>query len=120
MQIDPAPPPSMGYAESSLTTATCEQKEDEMLASFTPLLAYDTRLYNLAFRILDNREDALDVVQHVYQLAFQHHRIRRAVAEPYSWLCRITMSECARRGLQHDARRQREFESVEWELCDRQ
>ncbi len=78
--------------------------------AFAPLLAYDNRLYNVAFRILGDREDALDAVQDAYLQAFKGFHRFRGDSQPFTWLCRITMNECARRGGKRTARRKREIE----------
>jgi RNA polymerase sigma-70 factor (ECF subfamily) len=79
-------------------------------AAFAPLLAYDKRLVNLAHRVLGDREDALDAVQEAYLQAYRAFHTFRGDAQPFTWLCRITLNECARRGRKKTARRTREVE----------
>ena len=93
---------------AALCSAPSPSKQFE--EAFTPLLAFDTRLYNVAFRILGDREDALDAVQDAYLQAYKGFHNFRGDAQPYTWLCRITMNECARRGGKRTARRKREVE----------
>ena len=79
-------------------------------AAFAPLLAYDKRLVNLAHRVLGDREDALDAVQEAYLQAYKAFHTFRGDAQPFTWLCRITLNECARRGRKKTTRRSREVE----------
>lgn len=76
--------------------------------SFTPLLAYSTRLVNVAYRVLGDREDAQDVVQEAYLLAYKGFHQFRGDSQPFTWLCRITLNECARVGRKKTTRRKRE------------
>lgn len=80
------------------------------LDAFTPLLAYDTRLYTTAFRILRDRDDALDALQDAYTQAYKGFHRFRGDSHPYTWLYRIVLNECARRGGKRSTRRKREAE----------
>ena len=111
MYTDHSPTAHEAPANPSIATPGGAGGEGEELAvAFAPLLAYDTRLYNVAFRILRDRDDALDAVQEAYLQAFKGFRGFRGDAQPYTWLCRITLNECARRGGKRTARRKREVE----------
>lgn len=79
-------------------------------AAFAPLLAYDKRLVNLAHRVLGDRDDAMDAVQEAYLQAYKAFHTFRGDAQPFTWLCRITLNECARRGRKKTTRRGREVE----------
>ncbi len=76
--------------------------------AFAPLLAYDKRLVNIALRVLGDREEALDAVQEAYLHAYCAFHGFRGDAQPFTWLCRITLNECARRGRKMTTRRRRE------------
>ena len=79
-------------------------------AAFAPLLQYDKRLVNLAHRVLGDRDDALDAVQEAYLQAYKAFHSFRGDAQPFTWLCRITLNECARRGRRRTTRRTREVD----------
>ncbi len=58
---------------------------------------WETKVYNLAFRFLGNREDAQDIAQETFLSVF---RSIRALREPKSfptWLYRITLNHCRAR-----------------------
>ncbi len=77
-------------------------------SAFTPLLAYCTRLVNIAYRVLGDRDDAMDAVQEAYLQAYKGFHHFRGDAQPFTWLCRITLNECARLGRKKTTRRSRE------------
>lgn len=52
--------------------------------------AYKSLVYNLSYRILMNREDALDVSQEVFLILFQKVKAFRGDSSLKSWLFRIT------------------------------
>src|ERR1051326_2579635 len=82
----------------------------EIDAAFAPLLAHDKRLVNLAYRLLGDRDEAMDAVQDAYLQAYRAFRSFRGDAQPFTWLCRITLNECARRGRKRRTRRGREVD----------
>ncbi len=82
----------------------------ELDAAFAPLLEFDKRLVNLAHRVLGDRDDALDAVQEAYLQAYKAFHSFRGDAQPYTWLCRITLNECARRGRRRTKRRSLELD----------
>jgi RNA polymerase sigma-70 factor (ECF subfamily) len=94
----------------SAEDATREHHPNDLDPAFTPLLAYDKRLVNLALRVLGDRDEALDAVQEAYLQAYRAFHTFRGDAQPYTWLCRITLNECARRGRKKTARRTREVD----------
>ena len=60
---------------------------------------YCDRIYHLVYRIVLNKEDALDVVQEVFMKAFQSLSQFEGRSSFYTWLCRIAMNkaiDCAR------------------------
>ena len=97
-------------AATTSNSSDVPQSPEELAAAFAPLLAYDARLFNVAFRILRDRDDALDAVQDAYVQAFRGFHRFRGDSHPYTWLCRITLNECSRRGGKRTARRKREVE----------
>ena len=83
---------------------TSEQLND----TFTALLAYKERLYCVAIRILQDREDALDAIQNAYLQAYKSLHRFRGESHPYTWLYRIAYNECVRCRMRRTARRRRE------------
>jgi RNA polymerase sigma-70 factor (ECF subfamily) len=55
---------------------------------------YEKRVYNLAWRMLGNREDAQDVVQETFLSAFKSLRGLRDPASFSTWLYRIALNHC--------------------------
>jgi len=53
---------------------------------------YQARLYNAAIRLVDNPEDAADVVQDAFLNAFQSLHSFKGDAEFFTWLYRITIN----------------------------
>jgi RNA polymerase sigma-70 factor, ECF subfamily len=63
-------------------------------AAFESLLArYERTIYNLAFRMLRNPEDALDVVQVVFLTAYERMAQFNFEHRFYSWIYRIAINE---------------------------
>jgi RNA polymerase sigma-70 factor (ECF subfamily) len=58
---------------------------------------WETKIYNLAWRMLGNREDAQDVVQETFLSVFKSVRGLRDPASFPTWLYRITLNHCRAR-----------------------
>src|SRR5438445_7556374 len=72
---------------------------------------YQDRVYNLAFRLLENAEDALDVSQDTFVSAYSALS-RFDPARPFApWLFRIATNACY--GLLRKRRPQVSFEAIE-------
>ena len=54
---------------------------------------YQTRLYNAVIRLLDNADDAADVVQDSFLNAYQSLRSFKGDAEFFTWLYRIAFNK---------------------------
>jgi len=62
-------------------------------ASFGELVTrYEGRLYNAAYRLLDNGEDARDVVQDSFLHAYQSLHSFRGDSQFYTWIYRIVVN----------------------------
>lgn len=58
---------------------------------------WEAKVFNLAFRVVGNREDAQDVVQETFLSVFRSiHGLRQAERFP-TWLYRITLNHCRAR-----------------------
>ena len=55
---------------------------------------WETKIYNLAWRLLGNREDAQDVVQETFLSVFKSLRSLRTPENFPAWLYRITLNHC--------------------------
>jgi len=58
---------------------------------------WEGRIYNLAWRLLGNREDAQDVVQETFFAVFRSVRGLRDPRSFPTWLYRITLNQCRAR-----------------------
>jgi RNA polymerase sigma-70 factor (ECF subfamily) len=62
-------------------------------AAFCELAArYQDRLYNTVYRLVDNAQDAEDVVQETFLSAYQSLRSFKGDAQFFTWLYRIAMN----------------------------
>jgi RNA polymerase sigma-70 factor (ECF subfamily) len=55
------------------------------------------KIYNLAYRMLGNSEDAEDIVQETFYLAFKSYDNFRKDSNVYTWLYRICTNECLKK-----------------------
>jgi RNA polymerase sigma-70 factor (ECF subfamily) len=70
--------------------------------AFTELVRHwETRVYNIAWRYLGNREDAQDVVQETFLSVFKSARNLRDPDSFPTWLYRITLNHCRSRWRRH-------------------
>jgi RNA polymerase sigma-70 factor (ECF subfamily) len=58
---------------------------------------WERRIYNLAWRMLNNREDAQDIVQETFLSVFKSIRGLRAPGSFSTWLYQITLNHCRAR-----------------------
>jgi RNA polymerase sigma-70 factor (ECF subfamily) len=58
------------------------------------VIRYQKPVFNLAMRMLRNRQDALDVAQTTFLKAFEHVGDYDPAFRFYSWLYRIAINEC--------------------------
>ncbi|MHC4548973.1 MAG: RNA polymerase sigma factor [Planctomycetota bacterium] len=64
-------------------------------AAFDELIVrHQDRVYNMAYRILGHREDALDVSQEIFVTVFQSLERFEAKARFSTWLYRVTVNRC--------------------------
>lgn len=71
--------------------ARARQGEVDAFSSLVTL--YETRVYNLAFRITGNAADAADVAQEAFLAAFEGMKRFRAESALYTWLYRIVVNK---------------------------
>jgi RNA polymerase sigma-70 factor (ECF subfamily) len=80
---------------------------------------YQDRLYNVVYRFLGNREDALDVMQEAFVRAYRGIREFRGAASVYTWLYAIA-ANLARNALRDSTRKGRNrgtsLEAIESEM----
>jgi len=66
--------------------------------AFTELIQrYEKRIYNLAFRMLQNSEDAADALQETFLRAFRHLKKFKEKSSFYTWLYRIALNVSLRK-----------------------
>lgn len=69
-----------------------------MLDSFDALVgAYEKRIYNVAYRILGDADDAADVTQETFISAYRSFDRFRGDAQVYTWLYQIAVNHCRNR-----------------------
>jgi RNA polymerase sigma-70 factor (ECF subfamily) len=61
------------------------------------VLAYQRRVYNIAYRMLGNKEEAKDLAQEVFLSVFESIRALREEAKFEPWLIQITINHCRNR-----------------------
>ncbi len=72
---------------------------------------YEKKVYNLAYRIMGNKEDASDVIQETFLQAFRKLRGFKGKAKFSTWLYRIAVNACLMR-----KRKQRKMQMVSLDL----
>ena len=58
------------------------------------IVRYQDRVYNMSFRMLGNREDALDAAQEVFLTVFRSLATFQSKARFSTWLYRVTVNRC--------------------------
>jgi RNA polymerase sigma-70 factor (ECF subfamily) len=58
------------------------------------VMRWEKKVYNIALRMLQNREEAVEATQEVFFLAFKRIRRFRGNARFSTWLYRITLNQC--------------------------
>jgi RNA polymerase sigma-70 factor (ECF subfamily) len=82
----------MDSADDGQLVARCLEGEVE---AFEPLVArYQRVLFNVAFRLLGDREDARDATQTAFVRAYEKLRTFDPAHRFFSWIYRIVVNEC--------------------------
>lgn len=77
------------------------------VAAFTALVRrYENRVYNLAFRMLGDADDAADVAQETFLAAYEGLGRFRAESALYTWLYRIAVNKALSRRRAKSSRRE--------------
>lgn len=74
---------------------------------------YEKRIFNLAKRLLGDRDEASDVTQETFLKAYRAMNRFRRDSNPYTWLSKIAVNTCRNRFRQRD--RRRKYEGVSYE-----
>jgi RNA polymerase sigma-70 factor, ECF subfamily len=86
----------MRAGAQSLTVATRERQT--VAEEFDAIVvAYEKRVFNIAFRMLDDHEDAADVTQETFIKAYRAFHSFRGDSSVYTWLYRIAVNCCKNR-----------------------
>jgi RNA polymerase sigma-70 factor (ECF subfamily) len=105
-----------GYRDEELIAAFLE---GDQFAFEELVRRYETQVFNLAYRILGNRTDALDVSQEVFILLFRKLGTFRSESRFSTWLYRVATNACrdyARKKKYHLSLSSRADEDMpEWE-----
>jgi RNA polymerase sigma-70 factor (ECF subfamily) len=96
-----------GRTDAELVRRTLDGDHEAYRALVT---AYQNKVYGIAYGVIHNREDALDIAQDVFIKAFKKLRSFRGSSSFYTWLYRITVNMA----IDH-ARKKRQTVSVEYD-----
>jgi RNA polymerase sigma-70 factor (ECF subfamily) len=66
----------------------------DTLAFNSLVLKWEKKVYNIALRMLHNREEAAEATQEIFLLAFRNIRSFRKDAKFSTWLYRIALNQC--------------------------
>lgn len=75
-------------------------RKGDTLAFNRLVLKWERTIYNVALRMLQNREEAAEVTQEVFLMAFQGIRSFRGDSRFSTWLYRIALNRCMTRARQ--------------------
>ena len=75
--------------------------------------SYQKPIYNLIYRLLDDRDEAADITQETFVAAYRSWESFRGESTEYTWLYRIAVNLCKNRFRQRDRRRQYEGPSLD-------
>jgi RNA polymerase sigma-70 factor (ECF subfamily) len=75
-------------------------RRGDALAFNRLVLKWERTVYNLALRMLQDREEAADATQEIFLLAFKNIRQFRQASKFSTWLYRIALNRCATRARQ--------------------
>lgn len=78
--------------DDSTLVLRCQEGERDAFERL--VIRYQKPVFNLALRMLRNRQDALDVAQTAFLKAFEHLGDYDPAYRFYSWLYRIAINEC--------------------------
>jgi len=80
----------------------------------TILRSFHKRIYNLAYRLLGDFDDAADLTQETFVRAYKAYpRFQGAAEAVYPWLCRIAVNGCKNRFKETSRRSRREVLSLD-------
>jgi RNA polymerase sigma-70 factor (ECF subfamily) len=96
-----------GVPDAELVRRTLEGDQEAYRALVS---AYQNKVYGIAYGVIHNREDALDIAQEVFIKAFRKLRGFRGSSSFYTWLYRITINMA----IDH-ARKKRHMVSVDYD-----
>ncbi|MEO0098897.1 MAG: sigma-70 family RNA polymerase sigma factor [candidate division WOR-3 bacterium] len=92
-----AQPPEIKSLPLSEKELVRKAKEGDERAFADLVQRYEKRIYNLAYRMLQNAEDAADVLQETFLRAFRHLKKFKEKSSFYTWLYRIALNVSLRK-----------------------
>jgi RNA polymerase sigma-70 factor (ECF subfamily) len=95
--IDRAGDSSISSDQSQEDSWIAESQRGNAQAFNRLVLKWEKSIYNLAFRMLRNREEAAEATQDVFLLAFKNIRQFRLGSRLSTWLFRIALNHCITR-----------------------
>jgi len=74
---------------------SCKEGDEKAFGEI--VLAYQRRVYNIAYRMLGNKEEAKDLAQEVFLSVFESIKTLREEMKFEPWLIQITVNHCRNR-----------------------
>ena len=93
----------IGFSKSAEVVSSQESvwiasaRNGDVRAFNSLVLKWEKRVYNIALRMLGNREEAEDASQEIFLLAWRNLRRFRRDSKFSTWLCRIAINHCLTR-----------------------
>lgn len=91
-------------------------KAGDRKAFETMVLIYQKKVFNIAYRILGNMEEAKDLAQEVFLTVFESVEVLREELKFESWLTQITLNHCRNRWKYLKRRRYFDSTSIEYPI----
>src|SRR5512136_768853 len=88
---------SMASEQAQESSWVAASRRGDVLAFNRLVLKWERTIYNVAFRMLQDREDAADAAQEIFLLAYKGIRRFREDSRFSTWLYRIALNHCVTR-----------------------
>jgi RNA polymerase sigma-70 factor, ECF subfamily len=109
----PEPRKSEKLPQEGAVTPRDNRDEDRKLTFEQIKAKYESRIYNVIYRMVGSREDAEDLTLETFVNAWRHWDRFRGDAQVSTWLHQIAINNCKNRFKQRDRQRSREIMSLD-------
>jgi len=109
--VDEAGPQQATGDEDARLVASCRSGDTDAFEGIVS--KYEKKMFNIAFRITGNYEDACETVQDAFVAAYRNIRTFRGKSKFSTWLTAITINHAKNRLKQTKGRRSREAYSID-------